>query len=118
MSLTVPPITKMGEPEPKTVKEYVLILCHNKGQFLFVNKNRPEWQKGKTNLIGGKVEPNETAMEAAHRECSEEVGFEPKDLQLCGEISDSKDRNTFVVYCFKAEEKWFIINPQEEEDYK
>ena len=38
-------------------------------------KNRPKWQAGKLNGIGGKVEPEETAIEAMEREFREEAGI-------------------------------------------
>ena len=46
---------------------------------LLIQKNRPEWQKGKLNGIGGKVEPKETALQAMRREFKEETGINHKD---------------------------------------
>lgn len=37
-------------------------------------KNKPAWQKGKFNGIGGKIEPGETPKEAMEREFKEEAG--------------------------------------------
>jgi len=37
-------------------------------------KNRPKWQAGLLNGIGGKVEPNESYMQAMEREFKEETG--------------------------------------------
>jgi len=39
-----------------------------------VRKNRPAWQAGKLNAIGGKIEPGETALAAMVREFGEETG--------------------------------------------
>lgn len=39
-----------------------------------IQKNRPEWQKGKLNGVGGKIEFNETAVAAMAREFQEEAG--------------------------------------------
>lgn len=39
-----------------------------------VRKKRPAWQAGKLNGIGGKVEPQETPLEAMRREFKEETG--------------------------------------------
>ena len=41
--------------------------------------NRPEWQAGKLNGIGGKIEEGETSAAAMVRECAEECGLETKE---------------------------------------
>lgn len=43
---------------------------------LLIKKNRPEWQRGKYNGIGGKVESGEIAIEAMTRETVEETGLQ------------------------------------------
>lgn len=48
----------------------------NFSKVLLIHKNRPEWQKGKVNGIGGHVEDGETAREAILRELREEAGIE------------------------------------------
>ena len=40
-----------------------------------IRKNRPEWQKGRLNAIGGKIEPAESPLEAMNREFKEETGL-------------------------------------------
>jgi 8-oxo-dGTP diphosphatase len=42
---------------------------------LLVRKRRPEWQAGRWNGIGGKIEENETPLEAMIRETREEIGY-------------------------------------------
>ncbi|RNJ49413.1 NUDIX hydrolase [Methylocystis hirsuta] len=44
---------------------------------VMIRKNRPEWQAGKINGIGGKVEGGELLAEAMVREGLEEAGVEP-----------------------------------------
>lgn len=39
-----------------------------------IRKNKPAWQAGKLNGVGGKIEPGESAYEAMIREFSEETG--------------------------------------------
>jgi 8-oxo-dGTP diphosphatase len=41
---------------------------------------------GKINGPGGRIEPDETPLEAAIRETEEEVGVTPLDLRECGEL--------------------------------
>jgi ADP-ribose pyrophosphatase YjhB (NUDIX family) len=41
---------------------------------LLIEKNRPQWQAGLINGIGGKIEAGETALEAMVREFREETG--------------------------------------------
>lgn len=41
-----------------------------------IRKQKPVWQRGKLNGIGGKVEPGETAVQAMVREFQEETGYQ------------------------------------------
>jgi 8-oxo-dGTP diphosphatase len=43
---------------------------------LLVKKNRPDWQAGKLNGIGGKIEPGEFTKDAMVREFYEETGLQ------------------------------------------
>lgn len=93
------------------MREYVLILCHDKDQILVVRKNRPDWMAGRVNLIGGKIELNETVTEAVRRECSEEVGYTPDSVAIVGEVRDED----YIIYCAVIEEKYFVPKPRPEE---
>lgn len=46
------------------------------GLVLLVRKNKPDWQAGLWNAVGGKAEPDETPVEAMVREFHEEVGVQ------------------------------------------
>ena len=52
------------------------ILSNDKQNILLIRKNRPEWQKGFLNGIGGKIEKDEIPLEAIIRECYEECGLD------------------------------------------
>lgn len=41
---------------------------------ILIKKNRPDWQKGLLNGVGGKIEPNEDPHDAMRREFKEETG--------------------------------------------
>ena len=60
------------------MKKYVVGFVFDKTyeKVLLIKKNRPEWQKGKINGLGGKIEEGETSIEAMRREFLEECGLD------------------------------------------
>lgn len=62
---------------------YVLGFAFNlqKDQVLLIRKNRPDWQAGLINGIGGKVESGETEEQALIREFNEETGLDTSKLK-------------------------------------
>jgi 8-oxo-dGTP pyrophosphatase MutT (NUDIX family) len=61
---------------------------------LLINKLTPNWQAGKLNLVGGKVEEEESPVEAAIRECKEETGCTLHEAEESGKIQG----NDFIVH--------------------
>lgn len=60
--------------------QYVVIfprVVNYGSKILLVEKDRPDWQKGRLNLVGGKIEKGETPEQAALRELQEESGLLP-----------------------------------------
>ena len=56
-------------------KLYVVgFLFNNSGKVALIQKNRPEWQRGKLNGIGRHIESGETPYQAMCREFNEEAG--------------------------------------------
>lgn len=53
---------------------------------LLIRKNRPRWQAGRLNGVGGKIEPGETPLEAMRREFREETGLEIDDWQPVADL--------------------------------
>ena len=60
--------------------------CRNKSIVILIEKKRPDWQAGKLNGIGGKMEPNEHPAEAMAREFEEETAVKtrPEDWHMYG----------------------------------
>lgn len=68
---------------------------------LLIRKNRPSWQAGKLNIIGGHVEDGESPIEAAIREVLEETGIIISDPRpFCTLITQTP--SCAMVYFFVA----------------
>lgn len=67
----------MTTPTSTNPRRYVVGFLFNEdlSEVLLIRKNKPEWQAGRLNGIGGKVEPGETNHEAMQREANEEAGL-------------------------------------------
>src|SRR5436190_15473444 len=84
--LSVPPsggvdgsmIETVREPARPAFTRYVAgFLFTNDGRaVVLVRKNKPAWQKGRLNGVGGKVEGDETPAAAMQREFREEAGVD------------------------------------------
>lgn len=62
---------------------YNCIMIYDKtGEKLLFCKRMKEPYKGKFNLVGGKIEPNEDGFTAAYRELYEETGISRKQVSL------------------------------------
>lgn len=65
-----------SQPMPEVVR-YVVGFRFSKdfSRVVVIRKNRPVWQKGLLNGIGGKIEPGESPLDAMVREFLEETGM-------------------------------------------
>lgn len=74
------------------MKEYVVGFAFDRheARVALIVKNRPTWQAGKLNGIGGKVEPREAPLQAMEREFAEEAGGEA-DWQLFATLEGRDD---------------------------
>ena len=54
---------------------------------VLIEKIKPEWQRGKLNLPGGKVELNEHPTAAVERELMEETGLYAKHIRILGKLT-------------------------------
>lgn len=81
--------------------EYVVGFMFNPAEthVLLLNKNRPTWQKGKLNGIGGRIEGYETALGSMRRECIEEVGL---DVDSWIKFCVLSDERNWKIHFFSA----------------
>lgn len=79
-------------------QEWVAGFCFNGGCVALIRKARPEWQRGKLNGVGGKIEPGETPEQAMRREWVEETG-----------TKSPPDWRTFCVYDWKGGRVHFMV---------
>ena len=90
----------------------------DKNFVLLITKQKPEWQKGCLNGIGGKIEEDETPLNAMVREGFEEAGLLLKWVEfgvMRGTNNDGNDFECFIFYSFtdavkrfKQKEKEFL----------
>lgn len=69
------------------MKQFVVgfIFTKDEQHTLLIQKNRPEFQRGKYNGVGGGVQDGETPLQAMIRECREETGLHIEDWKpFCG----------------------------------
>ena len=85
------------------MQEYVLgfMFDSRKDRVLLIEKQKPTWQRGKYNEIGGKVEEGETPLEAMVREFTEEVGYATAPSQW-SHFASMKGHVGWRVECFMS----------------
>ncbi len=59
----------------------IVVLSENAEKMLMCIRSKNPYQ-GLSNFVGGKIEENETGMDAAYRELEEETGITQKDIVL------------------------------------
>lgn len=89
------------------MQEYVLgfLFSTDKKRVVLIEKQKPEWQAGALNGVGGKIEDNENPYQAMVREFKEETGlFIDNWLQFSTLKSNHNlfDKEQWVVYCYVA----------------
>ena len=96
-------------------KHYVLgfVFNYSKNQVLLIEKQRPAWQMGRWNGIGGEIEEGETPYQAMVRESVEETGF--THPFICKIIFTCPGG---TVYVFDAKCSHTVINFNQIEEYQ
>ncbi len=104
------------------MQHYVLGFAFNqdKDYVVLIHKNKPDWQKGCLNGVGGKIEDGETPIAAMVREFEEETGLptNPSEWDTVGTMGDCKDwichvfvssNNKFMYAETKTDEEIMIV---------
>jgi 8-oxo-dGTP diphosphatase len=95
--------------------QYVLGFCFSPDykSVALIHKKKPEWQLGKINGIGGKLEENELPHEAMIREFQEETGLVVLDWECYAVMTSS----SWECYCHRAiSSNVFDVRTMTEED--
>lgn len=72
---------------------------------VLIEKEKPEWQKGKYNAIGGKIEPGEAPLAAMVREFEEETSIQTK-IEDWNDLCTIGDDAYEVYFYFCANKNW------------
>jgi len=92
-----PPVTATGAEEARYVVGFMF--SEDRSRVALIRKNKPAWQRGLLNGIGGKIEPGESPADAMAREFQEEAGIASSGwvhfLRMHG-----KDDQLWSVECF------------------
>lgn len=84
-------------------------------QVVLIRKTKPEWQRGRLNAIGGKIEAGETPMQAMLREFKEETGVYGNEWREWREFCQLKFRGG-IVYFFETGGNTEELKTMEEEE--
>lgn len=88
---------------------------HKLEQVVLIWKNKPAWQKGKLNGVGGKIEQDETPEEAMRREFLEETGIDHLEWVPTVVITGSDWKVHFFHAVGKVNEFEYASTQEEEE---
>lgn len=106
------------------MKRYVLGFAFDekRSNVVLIEKNRPEWQAGFLNGVGGKIEPEETNYHTAmSREFQEETGLKINKWLMFARMIFNNDvlGGVAEVYCFKVStDEVFQCKTMESEEVK
>lgn len=104
------------------MKPYVVGFLFNRtmSHVVLIKKNKPKWQAGLLNGVGGKVEAGESALQAMIREFHEEAGMVVENWQFFLELKQTEQPDAWDVFFFRAimyDEKALLSNTSEPVDW-
>ena len=112
--------------QPPNIQQIIAIgIIEHEGRFLVLHRidEVPEWHN-KWELPGGKIEPEETPIDALYREIKEETGLDVHDPKLLGihthhwRFPDVTKQIFLVVYRVQATTTDVKLDPDEDDTYK
>jgi 8-oxo-dGTP pyrophosphatase MutT (NUDIX family) len=96
----------------------IILICQEAGEPHIVFEVRAyslRHQPGDICLPGGRIEEQETPLEAAVREAKEELNLRDEDIEMLGEMDYFISPYRSIIYSFVANLKESNINPSREE---
>ena len=98
-------IVRFHAPRPVgTTKEaaVALLVCEVDGEdaILYERRSDKVLLGGDASFPGGHVDPGETVLEALYRECREEAGILPDEIEIAGQIDYITAFSGLLVHCF------------------
>ncbi|MDR3624406.1 MAG: NUDIX domain-containing protein [Chlamydiales bacterium] len=87
-----------------TVLPCVLTILLKDDQVLLLRRKNTGFRDGDFCLVGGKIELNEPATQAASREALEEVGLDLKNLEFVHVLHKMGERDDLIAFAFVATE--------------
>ena len=79
----------------------------DKHRVVLIRKNRPKWQAGRLNGVGGHIEDGESPLTAMRREFFEETGVAIDNWNEFARMESSDA----VIYVFRAsDENWYCVD--------
>lgn len=100
------------------MKEYVLgfLFDRDASSVVLIHKQKPEWQKGFLNGVGGKIEPSENPLAAMVREFAEETGHIVGAWNKFAVLRGYNNGEPWRMCCFWATGDTSLCSTQEEEE--
>lgn len=84
-------------------------------QVVLIWKNKPAWQRGKLNGVGGKIEEGESPLNAMRREFKEECGIDHIEWNELVAIT-GEDWRVYFFYALGKTNEFEYAETQEEEE--
>jgi 8-oxo-dGTP diphosphatase len=97
-------IQSPSRPLPGQGRAYVVGFAYCGDLVVLIKKQRPEWQRGRLNGVGGKVEPGENPHAAMVREFREETGLDVPEWTKKATFTGTEPEGgaPYIVHVFSA----------------